>query len=182
MPHKGSHLLHPREQETMLDQVYTIWTLHPPKKEIFAFVKFVPFFTTQVSGIAGLKILEGWMVPLMHNWMLLGHNHIKFCLAYFIFASLKWPSKHGIGIFELILLEHLACLELWMATWDLGLILAMCKSMGKFSVYITWPRWGLDGSQCNTILGHFGVLKLSMSRWWNSLGKSKSSKFIHLMN
>jgi hypothetical protein len=36
------------------------------KIRIFAFVRFVPLFTTQVFGNEGLEITEGRMIPLTH--------------------------------------------------------------------------------------------------------------------
>lgn len=51
----------------------------------------------------------------------------------------------------------------------------------KILVSITWPGWGLDGNQRNTIIGNFGVLKLTMFGLWESLGESNSLKVLHLM-
>lgn len=110
------------------------------KEKLFAFVRLVSLFTTKVFRNVGLKTMEGQMVPPMHNWIFLGHNHINFCLASFMFTYLKWPLKHGTRIFQPILLTHFTCVELWIAkqaTCDLGPILAMCQSMGKILVSIT---------------------------------------------
>lgn len=68
--------------------------------------------------------------------------------------------------FEPIFLEPFFCVEVWIVeqdTWDLGHAIAMCQSMEKIPLSITWPRWRLDGNQRNIVLGNFGVLKLTQS-------------------
>jgi hypothetical protein len=77
------------------------------------------------------------------------------------------------------------CIEVWIAeqaTWDLGHVLAMCQSMEKIPLSITWPWWRLDGNRCNIVLSNFGVLKLTLSGWQDSSGDLNSSKKLHLIN